>query len=132
MLDATQTIVKNKLGLTGQQVYAYKVIYDFICKFSFCQFDGNNIYSIDNQIHDIKIEHNGIRNHIPVKTYQIIKKIGTHNLGLYFSPHAYPSKFKSFCKKMRSEKAQITDYYTPGLLIVDKLVVEESYYEEPA
>ena len=129
-MDAVQTIVKNKLGLTGHQVWAYKEMYDFIGRFSFCQSKENDLYSKELKLSDIKLEHNGGRYPIPSRTRQIIDKIGSDKLWMYFSPYAYEKKFENFCKKMREEKAQMSDYYAPGLLVIEKIEVIESTYGE--
>ena len=129
-MDAIQTMVKDKLGLTGQQVWAYKEMYNFIGRFSFSQGSEQNVWSKEISIFDLKIEHKGVKDKIPTKARQLIEKIGTENLWMYFSPHAYTLKFESFCKKMFNEKAQMRDYYTPGILVVDKIIVKETDYEE--
>jgi hypothetical protein len=129
-MDAIQNIVKNKLGLTGQQVWAYKEMYNFIGRFSFCQGEETNIWSKNTSLFDIKIEYKGEKKMIPMKVLEIIEKIGTDNLWMYFSPYAYEKKFESFCKKMFSEKAQMADYYTPGVIVIDRIVMHETEYAE--
>ena len=129
MLDSTQTIVKNKLGLTGQQAWAYKEIYNFISRFSFCQAGGNDIYKTDYMLSEIKLQDKfGKLHDIPYKTRVVIDKITSIQLHRYFSPHEYPSKFESFCKKMFEEKAQTREYISGGTIVVDKIEVEISHY----
>ena len=127
MLDATQTIVKNKLGLNYSQINGYKIIYDFICKFAFCQSASNNIYAIDYQIQDIKLADGAILNSIPHRTREIVNAIGTHSLHIYFSPHAYKTKFLNFCEKMRAARAQMRDYVVTGCLVQTKGAFEVEY-----
>jgi len=130
MLDATQIMVKNKLGLNYDQVKAYKIIYDFIGRFAFCQSDSNNIYAKEISLHDIKLEYKSKLNAIPHATRRILEKIGTESIHLFFCPHAYPKKFEDFCKKLLAQRAQMRDYYVPGLICVHKSAVVEVEYEE--
>ena len=129
-MDSTQLKVKNKLGLNYSQVNGYKIIYDFISSFSFCQATGNNIYAKDVSLYEIKLQHGLKKINIPFATRRLIEKIGTERIHLFFSPHAYPRKFESFCKNLLAEKAQLREYYTPGLICIEKIDVVELEFED--
>lgn len=129
MLDPVQLKVKNKLGINYSQVNGYKIIYNFISRFAFCQVNSNNINRKDITLYDIKLEHDGMRRDIPTETRKILEKIGTEKLYLYFSPHEYPKKFENFCTKMLEKRAKLSEYYTQGLLCTEKRDMIEVTYE---
>ncbi|MGD2065883.1 MAG: hypothetical protein PVI43_01770 [Candidatus Bathyarchaeota archaeon] len=126
-LDRTQTIVKNKLGMSNSQMIGYKIIYDFIARFAHAgEFDGEKY-----TVYDIKFQDkSGHLNKVPLGTMDIIESIGLDRIGFYFSMDAYPKKFESFCRKMFEARAQPKDYVVSGVLVYDKIVSNEFTYEE--
>jgi len=125
-LDRTQTIVKNKLGMSNSQMIGYKIIYDFIARFAHAgEFEGEKY-----TIYDIKFQDKSGHIHkVPLMTHDIVEHIGFDRIGFYFSMYAYPKKFESFCIKMFEARAQPKDYVVPGVLIYDKIVSNEFTYE---
>lgn len=131
-MDNTQLIVKNRLGLTEMQIEAFKNIYDFISRFAGVQQANWNQDITLYSVFDLKIQSRkgGTLHRVPKKTFEIISAIGTEELYKHFSPHAYPTKFETFCKKlMASGKVVMSDYVIDGLIVFDKVKVEVEEYE---
>ena len=129
MLDSVQMKAKNKLGLTFNQVAAYKIIYNFVSRFSFVQALSNNIYSKDATLSEIKLQDGTKLNEIPRSTKALLMEIGTDRVHIFFSPYAYAYEFEKFCERLRQQRAQMTDYVCRGLICIHKTKVFEVEYE---
>jgi len=122
-LNPTELQAKNRLGLDKKAVIGFSEIYDFISRFAGVLEDEGRRY---NWI-DVKMS-NGER--IPPKTYDIISKIGSDRLFLYFSPMEYSRKFEGFCKKlMATKRVNYKDYVCPGVITLNPIEVEVTDYE---
>lgn len=135
MLDKTQIIIKNKLGLTDMQIEMFKAIYDFVSRFSgVLQASWNQDIAL-HKIEELRIEPRKSNTLVPVppKTLEIIKSVGTTELYKYFSPHVYPKMFESFCRKLMRGRVIFGDYVAVGLIAFDDTpayVVEEVEYQD--
>lgn len=121
-LDQVEAKTLHDLKIAGykavdkKHIIHFKEIYDFISRFADEDYGGQVRLSMTSGA-------------VPIKTMQIVNKIGAGNVWLYFSPHAYPNKFYRFCEKLiLTRHIRSEDYLAKGEIIAENYEVEVVEY----